>query len=106
MTAASFDRAVDAFGATVAALPERSTGVAAEALQAEAAARSPVRTGRLRAGWTIDRSGGPVVRVVNDVPYASLVEYGARGRPGIAMARGAVVAVAAALGDRIADLTP
>lgn len=56
----------------------------AEAVRAaaRAAERSPVDTGRLRAGWRlrdVRRQGnGFVVEIVNSTPYASHVEHGHR----------------------------
>jgi len=71
-------------------------GRIAEQLCADAQARTPVRTGRLAAGWRVaegDRKGSRLV--VNDVPYAHFVEYGTRDMaaepmigPAVARARG------------------
>ncbi len=78
---------------------------AAENLASRAAGLTPVRTGRLRAGWRVGREPGPdmdpdsrktpeggcgtdapVMYVVNFTPYALAVELGTLGRPGRHMA--------------------
>jgi hypothetical protein len=68
-------------------------GVGQVASRVESAARSgtPVRTGRLRAGWRVERGRIPGVwLVVNDVPYARWVEYGTgRRRPAAMLGRAA-----------------
>jgi len=46
-------------------------------LAADAADRTPVLTGRLRAGWKAEPDGLDG-RVSNDVEYARFVEYGTR----------------------------
>lgn len=91
---ARFAAAIGRFAARLSGLSADAADGAAAAVLAEAAARTPVATGRLRDGWRIDREDPVVQRVVNDVPYAAAVEYGDRARPGRAMARGAVAAVA------------
>lgn len=46
-------------------------------------ARTPVKSGTLRNGWSISGgSGGFSVTVINSVYYASYVEYGHRQTPG------------------------
>ena len=80
----------------------------ARQLAARAAGLSPVRTGRLKAGWLVaddpgqgtdkdeiePETGGYVRYVVNDTPYALEVELGTLGRPGRYMAQQAVEQVA------------
>ena len=106
MSADAFSRALDAFGTQVADLPDKAAALVADAVRDEAAARSPVRTGRLQSGWSVDSGAGAVARVINDVPYAAVVEYGARGRLGVAMARSAASVVAARLDDLLAEIAP
>jgi hypothetical protein len=55
----------------------RGVNVVARQLARDAASFTPVRTGRLRAGWRVEQAGTHS-RVVNDVPYARAVEYGSR----------------------------
>ncbi len=96
---AAFDAALGRFAAAVAALAPEAADAAASEVLAAAVERTPVATGRLRDGWRIADGDTVGRRVVNDVPYAAAVEYGSRTRPGAAMARGAVVAVALSFGD-------
>ena len=51
---------------------------AAEHLSHEAAARTPVDTGRLRGGWTAVSTGPRSAVAKNPVPYASFVEFDTR----------------------------
>jgi HK97 gp10 family phage protein len=46
-----------------------------------AQARSPVESGRLRAGWTVRKVGVARYVVANPVPYAKFVEYGTKDTP-------------------------
>lgn len=58
--------------------------VAAEAL-ADVRRRTPVRTGRLRAGWrsrAVRKGSSYDIALENDVPYAGAVESGHRQTPG------------------------
>jgi hypothetical protein len=58
----------------------------ASTLSADAASRTPVRTGRLRRGWRVARDRDGVWVVGNDVEYARFVEYGTRrNRPAAMM---------------------
>jgi hypothetical protein len=42
-------------------------------------ARTPVQTGRLQEGWTVERGPAEATRLlVNPVPYARYVEYGTK----------------------------
>lgn len=59
-----------------------------------AASRTPVRTGRLRAGWKTEKTAEASVQVSNDVSYAVFVEYGTRRQPPVAML-GEAIALAA-----------
>lgn len=45
-------------------------------------ARTPVRSGTLRGGWTVQGGGGLSITIINTVYYASYVEYGHRQTPG------------------------
>ena len=51
---------------------------AAERLVREATERTPVDTGRLRAGWTAAQTGPHAALVKNSVEYASFVEFDTR----------------------------
>ena len=56
---------------------DRDIGDIADRVCQDAASRTPVETGRLKAGWRVERGMYDAVRlVVNDVPYARFVEYG------------------------------
>lgn len=94
---AGFGAALDRMAAAVGELAPAAAERAAVAACDEARARSPVRTGRLRDGWTIMSAGDGGVRVVNPVPYAAAVEYGGPDRAPQPMARAAAVAAAAAV---------
>lgn len=61
--------------------------------------RTPVDTGRLRAGWDIGNSGKTVV-VVNDVEYASYVEDGTEHMRGAHMLK-VTLAEKQAIGDKV-----
>jgi hypothetical protein len=51
----------------------------AEELAAEAAADTPVETGRMAAGYRVEQGDDPATSiVVNDTPYARFVEYGTK----------------------------
>ena len=63
---------------------------AAEALARETRAVTPHRTGRLRAGWRVVPVRPGKYKVVNDVEYATHVEFGTRrangsSQPAVAM---------------------
>ena len=45
-------------------------------------AKTPVRSGTLRGGWSIQGGGGLSITIINSVYYASYVEYGHRQTPG------------------------
>lgn len=61
---------------------DEDIGQLAEQLRGQVAERTPVATGRLRAGWRVERGHNHAVRLlVNDVPYARYVEYGTSDRP-------------------------
>jgi HK97 gp10 family phage protein len=51
----------------------------------EARAGTPVRSGRLRAGWRVGRLADGDPTVTNEVDYAPFVEYGTRHMPPRAM---------------------
>lgn len=57
---------------------EADLGVAdiAERFKGEVAGYTPVRTGALRAGWALTRSGDSHYQLGNGVRYARYVEYG------------------------------
>lgn len=97
---AGFRAALDRMAAVVEGLASEAGERAAVAARDAAAARSPVRTGRLRNGWRLEPAADGTVRVVNAVPYAAAVEYGDRHRPGQPMARPAVLAAASAVVPR------
>lgn len=66
----------------------------ARGVAADAAARTPVHTGALRAGWKVVPGDDPGTSVVvNEVPYARFVEYGTRRRAAAAMLGRAIAAV-------------
>ncbi|BBK30583.1 bacteriophage HK97-gp10 putative tail-component [Stella humosa] len=94
---AGFTDVLDGFARRLERLAPDVALAAANAVRDAAADRSPVRTGRLRDGWTVEAGGDGPVRVFNVVPYAAAIEYGNRGRPARPMARPAVLAVAVAL---------
>ena len=61
---------------------DRPIGDIAERICDRARARTPVITGRLRAGWRVEHGREQAVRIiVNDVPYARFVEYGTKNMP-------------------------
>lgn len=62
-----------------------------------AAARTPVRSGRARAGWTMTDGGEPFgeTLVANEVPYIGALEFGESGRAPVAMLRTTIAEVAA-----------
>jgi len=68
------------FTVTDPAAPEREVdpGVAeiTERFKGDVAGYTPVQTGTLRAGWTVQRSGDAHYQVSNGVRYARYVEYG------------------------------
>jgi hypothetical protein len=57
----------------------------ADGIRSEARAGTPVRSGTLRNGWRIGRTGDGDPTVRNDVPYGPFVEYGTARRPPVAM---------------------
>lgn len=61
--------------------------------------RTPVDTGRLRAGWDIGTSGKTVV-VLNDVEYASYVEDGTEHMRGAHMLK-VTISERRAIGDKV-----
>ncbi|BBK36083.1 hypothetical protein STAQ_11610 [Allostella sp. ATCC 35155] len=97
---AAFAAALDGMAAALGRLAPDAVERAAVAARDAAAARSPVRSGRLRDGWRIE-AAGEGARVVNAVPYAAAVEYGSRGRPGRPMARPAAQVAAQAAADTV-----
>lgn len=68
------------FTVTDPAAPDREVdpGVAeiAQRFKGDVAGYTPVLTGALRAGWSVDRAGDGHYRVSNGVRYARYVEYG------------------------------
>lgn len=97
---AAFAAALDRMAAELGRLAPDAADRAAVAARDAAAARAPVRSGRLRDGWRIEAAGA-TVRVVNAVPYAPAVEYGSRDRPGRPMARPAAQAAAQAVVEAV-----
>lgn len=61
-----------------APMREADPGVAeiAERFKGDVAGYTPVLTGALRAGWSVERAGDGHYRVSNGVRYAGYVEYG------------------------------
>lgn len=57
---------------------DRGIGEIADRIRDEAAARTPVDTGRLQASWHVVELGEGAREVATDVPYARYVEYGTR----------------------------
>ena len=57
----------------------------ANGITANAAARTPVETGRLRGGWKVGKTRDGGREVSNDVPYARFVEYGTKHNQARAM---------------------
>jgi hypothetical protein len=58
----------------------------ASQVRSDAAAGTPVETGRLRAAWRVQNyPSAQGQTVINDVPYARFVEYGTRYMPPAAM---------------------
>jgi HK97 gp10 family phage protein len=54
----------------------------AEQIAAEAAADTPIETGRLAAGYHVEQGDDPATSIItNDVPYARFVEYGTKYMP-------------------------
>jgi len=68
------------FTVTDPGAPDREVdpGVAeiAQRFKGDVAGYTPVLTGALRAGWSVDRAGDGHYRVSNGVRYARYVEYG------------------------------
>lgn len=96
----------------VRAAVRRTLADIAETLRREAAARTPVRTGRLRRSIAAEVRGTALEelrgRVATPLAYAPLVEFGARGRPARRMfgraleaSRGRIAARVRALGKEI-----
>ena len=53
----------------------------AEELMSAALSRTPRKTGRLAAGWSVSKARVASYRVANFVRYAPYVEYGTRNTP-------------------------
>lgn len=84
-TADQFTAQLEEFGKNLEDQVLATTREKAEAIKKSAAARTPVRSGRLRAGWQVVRTGPDAFRVENDVPYAETIELGTQRRPGAHM---------------------
>jgi hypothetical protein len=54
----------------------------ADQIAEEAAADTPVQTGRLAAGYHVEQGDDPATSIItNEVPYARFVEYGTKYMP-------------------------
>jgi hypothetical protein len=70
---------------THAALDDIADEAGAEGLE-EMNAATPERTGRLKAGNKLVKTGDGQRELQNDVPYAAIIEFGREGVPGRYMA--------------------
>jgi hypothetical protein len=61
------------------------THTVADDVAADTVSNTPVRTGRLAAGWKVSHYGGTEWLVTNEVPYAKHVEFGTRHAPPVGM---------------------
>lgn len=85
-----FDRQMAQAIARINANVETVIDYAAAELVLSIARRTPVDTGRLRAGWHVVDLGPGRRRIANEVPYAVFVEYGTANMAPRAMARTAM----------------
>lgn len=73
-----FQKAIDKFTEDSEDDFEKTIEDVVEEIRDDAAAFTPVRTGRARDGWEIDKINDETYKVFNDVPYVIYLEHGTR----------------------------